>query len=277
MKRIFPMVLFLFFRSILDAEPSERIVSLNGSVTEILFQLGLGEKIIGIDTSSTFPKETSKIKQVGYQRILSSEGILSFSPTFVIGTESAGPASTLDQIRQTSVPLLILSDEFSAKGVEEKIRKIANSTNKQVQGEKLINEFNTQISTFKKPNLKKPIKVLFIYSRGATNLFVSGKKTAPDAMIHLSGATNAISEFDDYKPLTTESLVANNPDIILLTKHSFDMIGGGEAIWEISGIKSTRAGKEKNLIVMDDLLLLGFGPRLPTALNELGNKWKSID
>jgi len=259
------------------AEPPVRLVSLNGTVTEILFSLGLGERIVGVDTSSIFPPNATKIKKIGYQRTLTSEGILSFNPTHIIGTDTAGPPNTMEQLRQLSIPMLIIPEVFTPEGVESKIRLITNFLNKQKEGENIINEFRTKMNSFQKPQLKKEVKVLFLYSRSASSIFVSGSNTPAASVIQLSGAVNAVTDFQDYKPLTSEALVNANPDVILITKHSYDMLGGGDSIWEIPGIKSTKAGKAKQVLVMDDLLLLGFGPRLPQALSELGNKWKTID
>jgi iron complex transport system substrate-binding protein len=254
-----------------------RLVSLNGTVTEILYALGVGEKIVAVDTSSSFPSEATRIKKVGYQRTLATEGILSFSPTHIIGTDVAGPPNTIEQLKQLSIPLLIIPEIYNPSGTEEKIRKIAKFINKQKEGDKLAKEFQIEINKFQKPKLNKQVRVLFLYSRSASSIFVSGKNTPASEMIQLSGATNAIDGFNDYKPLTSESIITSEPDVILITKHSYDMLGGGESLWEIPGFSSTRAGKEKNIIVMDDLLLLGFGPRLPIALTELASKWKTLD
>lgn len=277
MKRKLFAVLLSIFSVSLYSEANLRLVSLNGSVTEILFELGLGEKIVGVDTSSAFPEEALKIKKVGYQRSLTPEGILSFSPSHIIGTETAGPPNTLQQLKLLSIPILILPEVNTQAGVETKIQLISNFFGKQREGERMIELFKLKMNSLQKPKLKKEVKVLFLYSRNASNIFVSGSNTAAASMIELSGAVNAVNSFKDYKPLTSEALVAANPDVILMTINSAEMLGGGEAIWEIPGILSTKAGKNRNLMIMDDLLLLGFGPRLPVALSELGNKWKTID
>ncbi|TGL56465.1 ABC transporter substrate-binding protein [Leptospira ognonensis] len=261
----------------LQAQPKLKIVSLNGSTTEILFALGLGEQIVGVDTSSSYPALAQKINKVGYQRTLTSEGILSFSPSHLIGTVTAGPPSTIEQLKLLSLPMLIVPEVNSPDGVENKIKLISNFVGKQKEGENLLKEFKLKMKSFQKPKLQKEVKVLFLYSRNASSIFVSGTNTPAASMIELSGAVNAVGDFTDYKPLTSESLVSANPDVILITKHSYDMLGGGKALWDIPGILTTKAGMNKSYIVMDDLLLLGFGPRLPDALKELGNKWKMID
>lgn len=69
----------------------ERIVSLNGVTTEILFALGVGDRVVGRDTSSYYPASVNKLPTVGYQFQLNVEGILSLRPTLVLGREDVRP------------------------------------------------------------------------------------------------------------------------------------------------------------------------------------------
>ncbi|GBF51030.1 ABC-type Fe3+-hydroxamate transport system, periplasmic component [Leptospira ryugenii] len=250
---------------------------MNGAFTEILFSLGLGPKVVAVDTSSTFPETTAKIQRIGYMRTLSAEGILSLEPDLVLATDAAGPPSTIAQIKATTVQMGIWTENFQMEEAERKIRYVARWTQTEKQAEALLKELQKNLSSFQRPVLSRPIKVLFLYARGPNQLYVSGKDTAADAMISLSGAKNAVDGFSDYKILSTEALVSANPDIILLGSHTASLFGNLDSLWDISGIKLTRAGKEKNYIIMDDLMLLGFGPRLPTALKVLAEKWKSLD
>ncbi|WP_108977319.1 heme/hemin ABC transporter substrate-binding protein [Leptospira ryugenii] len=270
-------LLFLNISLFSEGKRPERIISLNGAFTEILFSLGLGPKVVAVDTSSTFPETTAKIQRIGYMRTLSAEGILSLEPDLVLATDAAGPPSTIAQIKATTVQMGIWTENFQMEEAERKIRYVARWTQTEKQAEALLKELQKNLSSFQRPVLSRPIKVLFLYARGPNQLYVSGKDTAADAMISLSGAKNAVDGFSDYKILSTEALVSANPDIILLGSHTASLFGNLDSLWDISGIKLTRAGKEKNYIIMDDLMLLGFGPRLPTALKVLAEKWKSLD
>ncbi|MCW7492507.1 ABC transporter substrate-binding protein [Leptospira sp. 2 VSF19] len=265
----------LLFTYPVAADTNQRIISVNGTVTEIIYALNLESQLVAVDSTSYYPKQATTLPNVGYQRTLTTEGILNFKPSQVIGLESAGPAATIQNLKDAGIPLRLFADDFKIETPTYRVLEIGKLLGKEKEARILAKTINEQI---KKLNIKKSnIKVLFIYSRNPSSVFISGTGTAAHAMIELSGAKNAVNEFSEYKPLTSEALVKANPDIILMPEKSALGFGGEKAIWEINGMEFTRAGKEKNLILVDDLLLLGFGPRLPLALKTLNDKWKQIE
>ncbi|TGK86179.1 ABC transporter substrate-binding protein [Leptospira montravelensis] len=257
------------------AKTNQRIISVNGTITEIIYSLKLENQLVAVDSTSYYPKEATSLPNVGYQRTLTTEGILNFKPTQVIGLESAGPVATIQNLKDAGIPVTLFSDDFKLETPTYRVLEIGKLFGKEKEAITLAKNIKEQIQ---KINIKKTnIKVLFIYSRNPSSVFISGTGTAAHAMIELSGAKNAVNEFSEYKPLTSEALVKANPDIILMPEKSAIGFGGEKAIWEINGMNLTRAGKEKNLILLDDLLLLGFGPRLPIALKTLNDQWKLIE
>ncbi|PJZ83041.1 heme/hemin ABC transporter substrate-binding protein [Leptospira harrisiae] len=259
----------------LIAKPNHRIISVNGTVTEIIYALKLEDQLVAVDSTSYYPKQATYLPNVGYQRTLTTEGILNLKPSQIIGLESAGPPATIQNLKDAGVPIQLFSDEFNLDTPADRVLEIGKIFNKNKEAKILANSIKNQIQ---KLNIKKTnIRVLFIYSRNPSSVFISGTNTAAHAMINLSGAKNAINEFSEYKPLTSEALVKANPDIILMPEKSALGFGGEKVIWEINGMELTKAGKEKNLIILDDLLLLGFGPRLPYALKTLNDKWKLME
>lgn len=111
--------------------------------------------------------------------------------------------------------------------------------------------------------------MLFIYARGTGTMSVAGKGSSIDAMMELAGGKNAVQEFSDFKPYTTEALVEANPDIILMFDFGASSIGGKEAILKLPGVRITEAGKYGRILVMNAALLVNFSTRLPEAIMEL--------
>ena len=87
---------------------------------------------------------------------------------------------------------------------------------------------------------------------------VAGRDTAAAELIALAGGISCVDEYEGYKPINAEAIIAAKPDFVLLTDRGLTSIGGVEAVAKLPGISLTKAGKEKNIISMDDLLLLGF-------------------
>jgi iron complex transport system substrate-binding protein len=114
--------------------------------------------------------------------------------------------------------------------------------------------------------------VLFIYARGSGTMLVSGAGTSLDRIITLAGARNAVTGFNNFKPLSAESLVAMNPDVILLFSSGLQSLGGAEGLLKMPGVAQTSAGRNKNIIAMDGELVSSFGLRLPQAIRELHDR-----
>ncbi len=267
------LIFFPFLLCPITAEPT-RIVSLSGTTTEILFALGVGKNVVGVDLSSSYPKDAEKIAKIGYMRTLSTEGILSMKPNLVVGTTEAGPKSTIEQLEKVNIQTSILEESYTFQSIESKILSIGKLVQKENEARKLIQTVSNEYKSL--PFHKTNVRVLFIYSRNPNSIFVSGKNTAAHAMIELSGAINAVTEFTEYKQLTPEGLAKANPDIILIPEGSAKGVGGEDFIWSLPGMNLTKAGKEKNILIVNDLLLLGFGPRFPKAISILNQKWNSI-
>ena len=122
-----------------------------------------------------------------------------------------------------------------------------------------------------KPFEEKPT-VLFIYARGTGTLNVAGKGTKIQKMIELAGAKNADLDFENFKPLTAESLIKANPDVILLFDSGYESLEEGKQLLEILGVSDTEAGRNKSFITMNGSFLSSFSPRMGEAVIELNHK-----
>jgi iron complex transport system substrate-binding protein len=251
-----------------------KIVTVGGSATEIVYALGAGDKLVGVDTSSVYPEAATILPQVGYQRTLSAEGVISLKPSLVITTPDAGPPPAIQQIENAGIRIVRINNDLTVDGAKEKIRQIAEVLNLQAKGEKVIKQLDNDLADAKKivSGAKSKPKVLFIYARGAGTANVGGTDTPSDAMIKLAGGENPVTGFAQYKPLTAEALVAAQPDVILLPSRGLDSMGGVEEILNLPGVKETPAGKNKKIISVDDMLLLGFTPRLGQGVKDLCEK-----
>ena len=246
---------------------TEKIVSLNGAITEILADLGEENNLVGVDVTSTFPASVKeKAKDLGHVRSLSIEALLALKPTKVYATDKDLTPEQIAQLKNAGITVEIIKQDYSVDGTKALVKTIATSLNKTD-----YDAINTKIDTDLKA-LKllatKP-KVLFIYARGAGNLMVAGKNTPVEKIITIAGGENVITEFEDYKPLTPEAVVKGNPDYILMFDSGLQSIGGVDGVLKLEGVSTTNAGKNKKIIAMDGGLLSGFGPRVGQAAVEL--------
>ena len=248
-----------------------RIVSVGGTVTEIVFALGLGPRVVAVDTSSVFPANATALPQVGYQRTLAAEGVASQRPTLLLLTHEAGPPPAVEQLRGLGIPLHVIPADASIEGAKEKIRLVAAALGEKARGEELTRTLTAELAAAEAltQGAKSKPRVLFIYARGGGTLMVGGTGTPAAAMIRLAAGENAVSAFDGFKPLTAEAVTTAAPDVILVPSRGLASLGGVDGLVAQPGIALTPAGKARRIVAMDDLLLLGFGPRLGSAVREL--------
>lgn len=246
---------------------AEKLVSIGGDVTEIVYALGAGNELVARDSTSLRPKAVLALPDVGYMRQLNTEGILSMHPTMVLSSELAEPSLVLQQLAQNGVKVVRVPGMASVDAVPKKIDVIAKALNRQAEGEKLIATYRTQLSAVKHDPL--PVKMLFVMSHGGMSSMAAGQDTAADAMITSVGAKNAMQGFSRYRPLSQEGVIASAPDILLLTADGVKTLGGMEQVWKLPGVAMTPAGKNQRVLVIDDMSLLGFGLQTPEVMAQL--------
>lgn len=250
-----------------SVEVNERIISLNGTVSEVLVALGKEKSIIGVDMRSTYPNTLKKNSQdLGSVRSLSIETLLSLRPTKIYATNNDLSEDQLKQFDHTDAKMEMMNQEFTIEGTKALIKSIATSLGVK-NYDIMLKKIDSDLEHVK-PLANKP-RVLFIYAGKTGDLMVSGKATPIDEIIRIAGGENAVKGFEGFKPLTPEAIVSENPDYILLYDTVLESMGGVDGVLKTKGLKSTNAGQNRRVIAMDALLLVGFGPRVGEAATEL--------
>jgi iron complex transport system substrate-binding protein len=250
-----------------------RIVVLNGDLAEVVYALGFGDNVVGVDISATYPPEAAAKQNIGYQRQLNAEGIISLAPTLVIGNEVAGPPEVLEQLRDSGITTLILKDVTTLDGVREKILAVAKALGVPEKGEELWAQTEAKIAeaVALAATAEESPRVAFLYLRGSSTQMLMGRGSRADVLITAAGGVDAGSELgiNGAAPITAESLVAAAPDVILVLTAGLQSVGGIDGLLSIPGIAQTPAGQERRVVDMDDQYLLGLGPRTGEALMDL--------
>lgn len=251
----------------------DRIVPLDGDITEIVYALGLGQDVAGVDISSTYPPDVAKLPQIGYQRTLTAEPILALKPTLIIGDEMAGPPPVIDQLRGAGVPVVIFKYDATIDGIPTKIRNIAAALGVPNRGAQLIASEQQSVNDAKALVAKatsKP-KVAFLNIRSGGTQQIWGQGFPSHDMIVAAGGVDAADAagIQGSKPITAEALVTAAPDVILITTSTLKDAGGVDGVLQIPGIAQTPAGQNKRVVSMEDQYLLGMGPRTGQAIMDL--------
>jgi len=242
-----------------------RIVIAGGSLTEIVYLLGQEKKLVGVDVTSKYPLSAKKLTSIGYLRNLSSEGILSLSPTLLLAEDDIGPPAVLNQLNKTSLETKIISDDYTMVGVKNKIDCIVSilnlNKNNYLFAYNNIKEKIKKIEEYRFFNKKKNTKILLILMMRGTSPIIAGKNTSGHGLISSLGLLNSMSEVDGWKPVSKEEVILSNPDYVIVTNRTFKSFSSSEDFILKTGLNFTNAGKNNNLIIEDGMALLGFGPR----------------
>ncbi|MEG0922177.1 MAG: ABC transporter substrate-binding protein [Comamonas sp.] len=262
------------------AQAAKRLITLSGALTEIVYQLGAQSLLVGSDTTSNYPDAANHMPKVGYVRQLAAEGVLSLKPDTVIGTTEAGPPVVLQQVAQAGVVIALVQSDHTWDEVLRKIALVGQATGKQAQATQLAQSLQaqwdaTQAQVRAAVAAGRAPRALFVLSHSGSPQ-VAGQGTAGDALLRLGGASNVMHGFGGYRPLTAEAMAQAAPQVIVTTTQGIEAVGGEAKFWARPELALTPAYKTKALIAVEASQLLGFGPRLPLAVQTLHQGLQAI-
>ncbi|MBR0814005.1 MULTISPECIES: heme/hemin ABC transporter substrate-binding protein [Bradyrhizobium] len=248
-----------------------RTVSIGGAITEILYALGLENRLVGVDTTSLYPPAALHDKpNVGYMRQISAEGVLGLNPTLILAIQGSGPRETMEILETAKVPLVLVPETFTEDGLIEKIKLVGHAMGVDARAECLSAAVGADLAQLRRLRAKvtRPVRVMFVMSLQNGRAMVAGRKTAADEIIQLAGAANAVDDFDGYKIIGDEAIAAARPEFALSIERGKDSLQA-DAIYAHPGFALTPVAANKSFITMDGLYLLGFGPRTAAAARDL--------
>jgi len=253
------------------AADTSRLVVIGGSLTEIVFALGKGGSVIGVDQTSVWPPEVKALPQVGYYKKVSAEGVLSLAPTLVMAYRDAEPASALRQLEQAGIPVVLFERTPPLRALEDNIGAVGRLLGTEREAEALRRSLDGQIAAVGRTvaGIGKKPRVLFVLNYDPSQTVVAGAGTIAGQLIEMAGGINAAGDVTGFKPLNGEMVTAAAPDLVLTVEERWEGIGGAAGMVRLPGMSATPAGKSGRFAPMPGPLMLGLGPRLGEALRRL--------
>src|SRR6056297_297759 len=255
-------------------DPHADVLSIGGSVTEIIAALGQQHRLKARDTTSSYPPGVTNLPDVGYMRSLSPEVVLSVAPSLILSEEGAGPPEALDVIRAADVDFVEVPDALTADGILRKIEIIGAALDVPDRATALAAEVETALSAAladaERPETDRK-RVLFVLSTQGGKINASGTGTAADALIRMAGGVNAVSDYEGYKQITDEAAGLAAPDVILMMDRGGDHGVADDELFDMPAVRLTPAAQTRSVVRMDGLLMLGFGPRTAHAIRMLND------
>lgn len=253
----------------LPVTAAQRLVSIGGDVTEIIYALGSGDQLVGRDTTSQRPEASLKLPDVGYMRQLNSEGILALKPTVVLTNAQAQPSQIFQQIEKVGVKVVTVPATPDLSGIAEKVNAIAQALGKTTQAQPILQRLDQQLSMLQHPTAGIRHKALYIMANHGMQSLIAGKETAADVALRSAGLTNVMGQVAHYQQMSQEGVIAAAPEVVIIDQQSLQRMGGASQLWKLPGLALTPAGKAHRVVVIDQMALLGFGIDTPQAILKL--------
>jgi iron complex transport system substrate-binding protein len=250
-------------RSVTIPSEPKRILSLSPATTEILFALGLEKNIVGVTSDCNYPASALKKPKVGKFGFIDLEKVVSLKPDIIFATSDMN--RQLDVLKNYKVPLIALNTG-NINSVLQNIELVGQLTNKESNAKKINDSLNTRINKVKNKAKIKPHPGVF-YCIWYDPLITAGGKSFIGDMISLSGGKNIAAGISaPFAKYSLESLVAKNPDYIIVPKTTFAKMN-----LKISPWNRLKAVKNNRVMAVNEDIYLRPAPRIVDALEQLQN------
>ena len=262
---------FLFLISLSAASwAAERVVAVGGDITEIVFALGEGHRMVANDSTSVYPAAAATLPKVGYVRQLSAEGVLSVEPDLLLISGAAGPPAALELLEGSGVDIVAMETAYDVDAIIAKTRTVAAALDAEQAGAEMIAKIEADWASARDAigsGLDQRMLFFAAPPRGAPR--AAGRDTAAQGIIDMLGGENVFADHTGYKPLSLEAAVAADPDLILVMHHHADLMGGLQAVLEHPALSLTSAAQAGRVYLVDPVTVMQFGPRTPAAVAQL--------
>lgn len=252
---------------VLEAPP-ERMISLIPSNTEILFGLGLNDKIVGINDYDDYPPEAADKEKVGSTEF-NIEQIIALQPDVVFAHESgmASLGGAMEQLEAAGVKVFVVKNASNFNDIYTTIEQLGRATGKLPEAQKLIAHMKAKVEEVQaKLHDVKPKKV-FVEISDEPDIYTPGKNTFMQEMLDMIHAENIAADTDGWFKIDAEQIITKNPDVIVVTYNYVPDIL--TKIPQRAGFETITAVKNKAVVQVDENTTSRQGPRLADGLEEL--------
>jgi iron complex transport system substrate-binding protein len=237
----------------------QRIVSLAPSVTEVLFAIGLGDRVAGVTTYCNYPPEANGKERIGDTMRPSLEKIIALKADLVIAVTASQLEQFVGRLDEAGIPVYV-SNPRNLDEVLTSIEKIGELTGAPERARALAGALRERAERVSQ-RLTGATRLPVLFVLGTSPLITVGRGTFIDDLITRAGGRSITSDVaGDYPQFSVESVIARKPEVIFLQSGDSDLT---------PPLKETPASRSGRVVHLDDDLLLRPGPRVIEALEQM--------
>ncbi len=250
------------------AEPPQRIISLAPSNTEIIFALGLGDRVVGVTDYCNHPADVSGIETVGGYSTVNVEKVVSLHPDLVVAADG-NTEEVIDHLKGLGMTVISMNPP-DIDGILHDIEIIGRATGTEAEAEAIVADMRCRMDVVQAKHASISYTPSVTHVVWHDPIYVSGADTFQDEQIALAGGRNAFGEIKEWGTVTLEQFITANPDIIIVNSGSGMGDDGENAIYNFfmqeERLKNLEAVKNGRVYVIDSDLIDRGGPRIIDSL-----------
>lgn len=255
-------------------------ISITGTLAELTYAYGLGDRLVGRDVSTTLPGLEDLPVVTGTGHTLDTEAIVALQPTLILTDNSVGSAEVMLQLRSVGIDVVTVTRAHDTESTYELAREVADALGVGRLADQLVSELQQAIddktaeiaAMLPKDEELRP-RVAFLYVRGTAGVYyLFGEGSSAASLFDSLGVVDVAEEIGwvGEKPMTDEALVAADPDIIVVMTKGLESAGGVDGLIAAQpSIALTTAGKNRRIVDAEDTLIFAGGTRIPDVLDGL--------
>ncbi len=250
--------------------PPHRIISLAPNITEILFALGLDERIVGVTRYCDFPLEAKEKEKIGGLLDPNLEKIEALRPDLIIAFRG-NPLRLLNKLVHLGFPVFVLDRGKSLDDLFMMVQRIGQLTRKEAEATALTESLKKKYEGIREALPSFPSRPKVFLSLPGQKLWTCGRDSYLHDLIVKAGGTNIAGHIPrEWLRLNPEHLIKENPDVIvLLARNEKDFSELREWYLKHPHLKTVQAIQKKKLYFLDENMASRFGPRLVEAYSHL--------
>ncbi|MGQ9747088.1 MAG: ABC transporter substrate-binding protein, partial [Candidatus Caldatribacteriaceae bacterium] len=244
------------------SSPAKRIVSLAPSNTEILFALGLGEKVVGVTSYCNYPPEAQTKEKIGTITEINLERVVLLEPDLVLAS-SLTPREVVEKLEVLGMQVFVV-DAHTIEEVLEDLQKVATLAGVPQEGETLVRQFGKKLLEIraKTTAISEEKRPLLLHVIWHDPIWTAGNGTFVHEFITTAGGRNAAADCTGYVTLDLEEVIRRNPDIITVVSTHGNEAVSYEFLLSDPRLRVVRAIQEKKIFLVDSDIVSRPGPRI---------------
>ena len=253
-------------RSVTLARRPQRIISLAPSTTEILFAVGLGDRIVGVDTFSNYPPAATSKPQISNYSSTDLEQVVAATPDLIFAAGITRP-DIIAAFEARGFTVIVL-DPADVSGVLNNLSLVGQVADVNAEAAKVRGDMETRLAALTAKLRPATTKPRVFFELDPDQYFTVGPKSFIDDLITRAGGTNIAADAGTpYPKLSTEQIILKDPEVIILS----DEIAGAsvESVKARPGWAGISAVKAGRIVAIDPDLISRPGPRIVDALEKL--------